>query len=128
MSGVVVFDYVGFIELYPQFANITEEQTLYFFAQAEAFCNNTAQSPVTNLAIREVLLNLLTCHIATLALRGDQVGAVASAGEGSVNVSFSLPTNPNAAYFAQTQCGYTYWQMSLPYRGFRYFGTRKKVR
>lgn len=122
----VVFNYDNFIELYHQFSEIPERRLYQFFVQAEAFCDNTASSPITDLKKREVMLYLLTCHLATLSMRGDQVGVLASASEGSVSASYTVPSSANAAYFAQTQCGYTFWQMSLPYRTCRYFTGRRR--
>lgn len=122
--GIVIFDYENFIQLYPQFTDIPQKQLSYFFSQAELFCNNTAQSPVKNLTTREIMLNLLTCHLITLNQRGDQVGGVTSASEGGVSVSFAMPSKAGADYFAQSQYGYTFWQMSAPYRMCQYFAPR----
>lgn len=120
----VIFNYEDFIQLYPEFADIPENRLSYFFAQAELFCNNTDKSPIKNLTSRAIMLNLLTCHIITLSQRGNQVGAVASASEGGVSVSFQGASQAGADYFAQSQYGYTFWQMSAPYRMCQYFAPR----
>lgn len=70
--------------------------------------------------VRETLLFLLVAHFCELAERGEggagAVGGVASASEGSVSVSFSLPQQQNAAWFSQTAPGLAFWQATLKYR------------
>ncbi len=115
--SAVVFDPLEFKVFYPQFEAVADERLTMFFTQACILLDNTDKSVVENLDERKILLYLLTCHIATLAERGgDIVGALTSAGEGSVNVAYSAPSAKNGAWYMQTQCGATYWQMTLPYR------------
>ncbi len=127
MSGIVAFDPLEFKEIYPQFADLNDIQLNHYFLQAEQYCNNTASSPVKNLERRKLMLYLLVCHIATLAKRGEQTGAIASAGEGSVNVSFAPIDDKSGQWYNQTQCGASYWQLALSYRvGGLYFVPRCK--
>ena len=128
--AVVEFAPSDFREFYPQFTAdiITDGQLTQAFNVACLILDNSDSSPVpydpaNNVYIRQTLLTLLVCHLATLALWPlGQSGPVASASEGSVSVSFRLPTRPDGAYFKQTPCGQSYWQAVLPYmRGGRYY-------
>lgn len=67
---------------------------------------------------RKVQLYYALCHFATLSLRGDQPGRVASASEGSVSTSFDLikSNSQTAQWWNQTPCGSTYWMMTMKYR------------
>ena len=120
MNGVVIFDPAKFRELYPQFTSVSDTILTNYFNAATLLLDNTPKSLVTNLAERETLLYILTCHIATLKERGDTlVGTITSAAEGKVNVSVT-PFN-NANWYQQTQCGSIYWAATAKYRlGVRY--------
>lgn len=121
--AVVIFDPALFREQRPQFADISKFSDAFLqncFDEAVLICNNTDASmvpynPVKNINDRQILLYLLTCHIATLATSG-QVGSITSATEGSVSAGFMVDTRKGAAWFTQTQCGYTYLQMIQKYK------------
>lgn len=128
--AVVAFDPAAFRELYPQFteAIITDGQLAQAFNVACLLLDNSDASPVpydptTGVLTRQTLLNLLVCHLATLALwPWGQNGPVASSSEGSVSVSFGLPNRTDGAFFRQTPCGQAYWQAIQAYiRGGRYY-------
>ena len=128
--AVVEFVPADFRELYPQFteALITDGQLTQAFNVACLLLDNSDSSPVpydptTGVLVRQTLLNLLVCHLATLALWPlGQSGPVSSSSEGSVSVSFGLPTRPDGVYFRQTPCGQAYWQAIQVYiRGGRYY-------
>ena len=54
-----------------------------------------------------------------------QAGPVASATEGTVSISFSMPTATGKAFYNQTPCGQTFWQAIQPYAvGGRYYAAR----
>lgn len=109
--AAVVFDPEEFREVYPQFANTSDTVCRFAFAEAELHLNNTDASPVKNEEKRKILLFMLTCHILTLKERGgDVVGQLSSASEGSVSVSYSVPSVAGAEWFSQTQCGLAYRQ------------------
>jgi hypothetical protein len=116
--GVVEFDPGEFREQYPQFtrAEIPDGRLRQAFRIACLMLDNTEGSRVPE-DEREILLSLLVCHLATLALWGveGRSGPVASASEGSVSVSFSVPRNTDRAYFQQTPCGGTFWQITRKY-------------
>ena len=134
--AVVVFDPEAFLAAYPRFAPggatlLKDSQLRQAFDVACLLLDNTDASPVPydperGILIRQTLLWLIVCHLATLALWPmGQSGPVSSATEGSVSTSFSLPQNTGRAFWSQTPCGQTFWQAVQPYVvGGRYFGVR----
>lgn len=130
MDGVVELDPVLFRATYPELAGVSDPQLATFWLLAGRFCDNTPTSLVTDATPggeRAIYLNMLMAHIATLmgagtqgAARGGLVGRIASASQGSVNVSLDMPSNPTAAYFMQTQYGAMFWQATAGYRTMRY--------
>ena len=119
---IVIFDPAGFREARPQLATLSDAQLLAAFDTACLILSNSERSPVPydpNAGVndRKILLDLLTCHVATLALRGDgAVGALASATEGSVRAEFHPPDVAGAEWFSLTPCGFAYWQAIAGYR------------
>lgn len=116
-----VFNYAAWAARYPEFAGVDEALANLYFAEASLYCDNSDASPVTDLTVRLLLLNMLTAHIAALAGAGgrsaDQVGRVSSATEGSVSVTLDAGALPgSAAWFQQTQYGMAFWQASRGYR------------
>lgn len=125
--AVVIFDPAAFKEAYPAFASVPDALLTEYFNIATLYLSNTDCSIVQDIAKRTTLLWLLTAHIAYLSgalnlVPGTPglVGRVSSATEGSVSVSTEYPTNPNNAWFLQTQWGAIFWQATLSYRSFRY--------
>ena len=120
---IVIFDPDLFRQQRPQFSDNTKYSDAFLqncFNEAELICNNTDASvvpynPANNINDRQILLYLLTCHIATLTTSG-QVGSITSATEGSVSAGFYVDQRKGAAWFTQTQCGYMYWQMIQKYK------------
>lgn len=117
-AGVVPWDEDGFLVRFPQFeGKLTSAQLLQAWDTACLIQRNDAKSlipwnPEKGVFTRRTILYLLVCHLATLALRPyDQAGPVSSASEGSVSVSFSVPSDLDKYYFLQTPCGATYWQL-----------------
>jgi len=121
----VVFDITGFREVYPQFSGITDAQLKHFFKMAELVLDNTDFSIVKDEGERETLLWLLVCHLATLYLRGDVVGNLTSASEGSVSASYAVLDWGNGKWYGQTPCGAAFWEATKKYRvGGYYFAYR----
>lgn len=126
--AVVTFDPTAFAAQYPAFAAADPTTTAGWFALAAMFVNNTDRSPVVDIDLRTQLLYLVTAHLGFLLTRAaggsganaGAVGQMASAGEGSVSASFVAVQAKNAAYWAQSQYGLTFWQLSLPFRTYRY--------
>lgn len=120
--AVVVFDPAEWLEVYPQFKGLlTDAQLTQAFNIACLMLDNTDSSPVPydpdkGIETRKILLWLLVCHLAALALRPvNQSGPMTSATEGSVSVGFMVPTALNGQYFQQTPCGQSYWQAIKKY-------------
>lgn len=129
--AVVMFDPAEWREAYPQFNGLlTDAQLNQAFGIACLMLDNTDASPVpydpTNgVETRKVLLWLLVCHLAALALRPvNQSGPMTNASEGSVSVGFQVPSSLNGQYFNQTPCGSSFWQAIRKYVvGGRYYDT-----
>ena len=147
--GPVTFDYTWFQQRYPDLARwVSPEMGQFYFDMATLYCDNSQGGPqpppfvyqfgyigqyatgsvVTDIPTRQILLGLLTAHIATLnaPLNGQApsslVGRINSATEGSVSVSVDYPTtNPDAAWFNQTKPGAMFWQATARYRQARYY-------
>lgn len=130
--GVVVFNPDAFRARYPQFSAdlvcASDAALTAYFNEATLYLSNTDCSVVQNLQNREMLLWMLTAHIAYLngALSPDgsppPVGRVSSATEGSVSVNLDyIPATPGSgAWFNQTAWGAQFWQATSSLRGFRY--------
>lgn len=120
--AAVLFDPDEFREIYPQFASgasapaFSDAQLAHAFDVACLVVDNSERSRVPYnppaVTARKVILYMLVCHLCTLAQRGGGiVGTMTNAAEGSVSAAFAAPTNPNAQWFNQTQCGATAWQL-----------------
>ncbi|MBI0164796.1 DUF4054 domain-containing protein [Snodgrassella sp. M0351] len=124
MSGIVQFNLLKFRKLYPKIS-ATDDQLSMFFVEASMSCNNTEHSVIHDLQERELLLFLLTAHIATLQQRIDSgneaVGRIASASEGSVSVVLDNgQTKDSEKWYQQTPYGARYWVLTKRYRSFFY--------
>lgn len=137
MGVIVTFDYPTWVQLFPNFAYITQPQAQLYFGIATQLHRNDGGGPVTDNQTQSNLLNLLTAHIAQLfapAPNGTTgrdasiVGRITNASEGSVSVAteMPMPTNPSSAWFLQTQYGALYWTASAPFRTMRYIPGRPK--
>lgn len=132
----VVFDVERFREVNPAFKDemrFTDAALSFCFEQAVEIIGNDDACPIPYapdetpaVMTRSIVLNLLTCHIATQNLLWDptQAGPVMSAAEGSVNASFGTLTDPaNPAWWTSTRCGAAAWQIAQRYAtGPVYFG------
>lgn len=125
--AIVVFDINAFRERYPEFNTVSDTLLNAYFVEATVYLDNTDCSPVTDVNVRAVYLNMLVAHIAALnsGVGGQKpsglVGRVASASEGSVSVSTGeVPVSPSSWWYLQTPYGAAYWQATAPYRTFKY--------
>lgn len=127
--AIVVFDASAFKTRYAEFAAVSDAYLQACFNEAGLYLSNTDCSPVQDLTRREMLLWMLTAHIAFLAgvLRPggvaggpSPVGRVSSATEGSVSVSMDYGVPGTAVWFSQSAYGASFWQATLSLRGFRY--------
>ena len=134
MDGVVVFNYGNWIARYSEFAQyVTDVVAQMYFNEACLYCDNTAQSLVTDWSVggqRDMLLGMLTAHIAALnaplgAPSSPLVGRIASAGQGSVNVSTQneYPAG-SVQWYQQTKYGSAFWNATKRFRAFRYVAKR----
>lgn len=122
--GVVVFNYPLWAKRYPELGNsISAEVAQLYFDEATVYCDNSPTSPVCDLALRQVLLFMVTAHIAVLnaMINGEAptslVGRISSATEGSVSVSADYKAEPgNEQWWAQTKPGAAFWAGSAQYR------------
>jgi hypothetical protein len=123
---IAVFDSVAFKARYPEFAAVADGLLSACFTEAGLYLSNTDASPVQNITRRQLLLNMLTAHIAYLggALSADgqarPVGRISQAGEGSVSAGLEYGVPGTQAWFVQTQYGAAFWQATTSLRGFRY--------
>ncbi len=127
MGAVATFDPEAFKAAYPQFATLLDPQLNNAFAEATLYLANDGSGPVSDVQTQTTLLWLLTAHVAqlTYGINGQApsglVGRVSGASEGSVSVSTDLGGLPgSAAWFAQTGCGFAFWQATARYRTARY--------
>jgi hypothetical protein len=125
-SGIVTFDYSGWQSRYPELSSVSAPTANAYFAEAGLYLDNTPCSPVQDLTLRGVLLNMLVAHIAKLnsPLDGgtspDLVGRIASATEGSVSVSADYGAPGGAAWYSQTKYGAAFWEATRFLRTARY--------
>jgi hypothetical protein len=128
----VTFSYTDWSARYPELATSVSSATAQaYFNEACLYCDNTPTSIITD-AIqpggeRELLLNMVTAHIAALnaPLNGQAssplVGRISGATEGSVSVQTQFDVAPGSAqWFAQTKYGAAYWFATTKYRTMMY--------
>lgn len=123
----MVFVPADFKVAFPSFATVADGSLSMAFNLATLQLNNSCGSLVCDAAQRELLLNLLTAHIAA-TVYGENgqppagiVGRVDRAQEGSVSVGADMGTMAyGQAYYMQSQWGALYWQSTAKYRTMRY--------
>jgi Protein of unknown function (DUF4054) len=131
MTGTAVWNPGIFLARYPEFTtayNSNQSKFASYFVESGIYLSNTPQSPVQDVNLRLLLLNMLVAHISFLGgdLSNDgqarPVGRLSQAGEGSVNATFDFtPATPGSgAWFNQSQYGAAFWQATTNLRGFRY--------
>lgn len=127
--AIVAFDAPAFKTRYPEFSAVSDAYLQACFNESGLYLSNTDCSVVQDVTRREVLLWMLTAHIAFLSgvLRPGgvaggpgPVGRTSSASEGSVSVSLDYGVPGTAAWFSQSQYGASFWQATLSLRSFRY--------
>lgn len=118
---IVEFDAEEFLAIYDEFSGIASAKLQNFFNLATGILSPIVGNPVCGYDFLKSLLYLLTAHIAELYKKGfSQGGVLASASEGSVSASFSIPSNPNAQWFWKTGYGELYWEQTKRFRSGRY--------
>lgn len=136
--AVVVFSAEEFRKRHPAFSDeekYTDEALIACFVQAEELVGNGDDSlvpydpeAVPPIRTRGVVLDLLTCHLATQSLLWDatQAGPLGNAAQGSVSAGFqSLADSNDPAWWMSTRCGAQAWQILRRYAtGPLYFGVQ----
>jgi len=121
----------SFMLNYPQFASIDLVLLESYYAEAQLFLDAGDASTVQDNARREILLNLLTAHIAYLKqpVNGGApsgiVGRVQRATEGAVSVEYAeylKSTNALEAWLNLSPYGAQFWAATAQYRTFMYIG------
>lgn len=130
MDGIVAFNYGNWALRYPELAQyVPQELAQLYFNEAGLYCDNTASSPITDWTVggqRDLILQMATAHIAALnaplgAPSSPIVGRIASAGQGSVNVSTENNYPPGSVqWWQQTKYGAAFWMATAAFRRFRY--------
>lgn len=131
VGGVVAFSYPDWSAMYPELAaSVIQPQAQGYFYQAQLYCDNTPTSLIADTSKggeREILLNMMTAHIAALnaPLNGQPssplVGRINSATQGSVSVGTQMDVPAgSAAWFNQTKYGAAFWAATAKYRTMRY--------
>lgn len=136
MSDAVTFNYAVWVARYPEFTAVSEGLASSYFDEATLYWRNDGGSAAPTTAIQSTLLNMLTAHIAALYVQSQgapspgsaqpantPVGRIASAAEGSVNVSTELAPVPGSSlqpWLAQTKYGLSFWAASAFSRTMRY--------
>lgn len=125
--AIVAFDSAAFLLRYPEFSTVSVPTLQSYFSEAGIYLNNTDTSPVTDVTMRALLLNMLVAHLSALysGVNGQSpsglVGRINSASEGSVSVAADMGSITNAqAFYIQTKYGAAYWAATRSYRTFRY--------
>lgn len=131
--GIVAFNYPLWAVRYPELSTtVAEPLAQAYFNEAQLYLDNTACSKVTDDSVggqRNILLNMITAHIAALnaPLNGQPasplVGRISGAGEGSVNVQVQNDYPPGSPqWYQQTKYGAAFWAATVGYRTARYIG------
>lgn len=127
-GGVVTFSYADWSTRYPELAtSVFQAQAQLYFNEAGLYCDNTPTSIITDVFERELLLNMVTAHIAALnaSLNGQPssplVGRISGGTQGSVSVQTQMDVAPGSAqWFNQTKYGAAYWASTTKYRTMLY--------
>lgn len=133
--GIVQFDPVEFVAVYPEFTGLTNAAMQNAFNDATFLLNNSCGSAVCDANQRMALLYTLTAHVLLIDKGTNDgagnvtpaqgiVGRIDTAAEGSVNVSaqYNDEVTQSEAYFIQTKYGAKFWQQTAPYRTMHYVG------
>lgn len=113
----VELDLSLFREIYPQFAEMSDAAVEHWWGVACTLVDNTPASAIPE-NVRKPLLHALLCHLCALAQRGpDGVGRTTNATQGSVSIGMAsaLDQVKGAAWWTQTQCGATAYEMLKEY-------------
>lgn len=124
MGVSVTFDYQAWQKRYPEFSTVDPVLAQAYFNEATLYWRNDGTGPVSDENIQQMLLGMLTAHIAKMnaTVNGqapsDIVGRITDATEGSVSVSAEKFTNLSEAaqWFMQTKYGAAFWRATSGFR------------
>lgn len=149
--GPVTFDWIWWSTRYPELSEwCSPGQAQGYFDIATLYCENTANGMATlamcelaiaiglcgypsagvllsNIPKRQMLLGLLTAHVAALnaPIGGNQpsglVGRISNASEGSISVAVAYPEVAGAEWYNTTRYGAMFWTATKQYRIGQYF-------
>jgi hypothetical protein len=131
-GGVVTFSYADWSARYPELAaSVTSQTAQLYFNEAQLYCDNTPCSLITDASQpggeRELLLNMVTAHIAALnaPLNGQPssplVGRISGATQGSVSVQTQNDYPPGTVqWYQSTKYGAAFWAATTKYRSMLY--------
>jgi hypothetical protein len=128
------FVYANFQSMFPELSAVSGSTAQGYFNRATLVWRNDGSSPNTDDGSQQTFLLLLTAHIAALYSQSQgaptpgapqdantPVGRIASAGQGTVNVTTETNLQPGkAAWYAQTKYGFEFWNATKAYRMMRY--------
>lgn len=127
MGVQVTFDYTVWSTRYSEFAaNVTEAQAQLFFNEACLYHPNDGRGPINDPGVQLMLLNMVTAHIAKLAVPGpggflnSPPGRISSTSGGGVSVSSESEMPGTADWYKTTHYGRAYWGAMAPSRTARY--------
>lgn len=137
--AVATFDWSVWSARYPELVakGVTEPLATSLFAEAGLLLDNTDCSPIQDIALRTLLLNMITAHLAALSpvVAGGlgKVGRTSSASQGSVSLSLDYGVvSRQEAFWVQTAYGAQFWASTARYRRatwvngpHRYLGTSR---
>lgn len=149
--GPVTFDWKWWSLRYPELSEwCSPGQAQGYFDIATLYCDNTdsgtptpamcslwlslglmgypmSGGPIQNIRVRQMLLGLLTAHVAALnaPIGGNQpsglVGRISNASEGSISVAVAYPEVAGAEWYNTTRYGAMFWTATKQYRIGQYF-------
>ena len=106
--------------IYPQYPDVSDAQLQGLWVVA---CDLIGNSPTSRIPYdpprtekRKTILYATLCHLAYLTVRGDLVGNVTNAAQGSVNAGLAYMQKANSRWWDQSPCGATAWMLLTPYR------------
>ena len=133
-GAIAAWNETDFLAAYPNFTGVPSGTLQAQFNIATIYLRNDGTSPIRSATTQTTLMYMLVAHLLQVSFGPDGegakpgntggssglVGRIASAGEGSVNVSMDYPATPNNAWFLQTPYGASFWQATANYRRARY--------
>ena len=132
MGAVATFSFSAWQASYPEFSTTvtTSGQATAYFNTATLYFRNDGGGPVQDPTQQLTILNILTAHIAFLAVGTNNgpsaasqgiSGRVSSANQGSVSISTELAGLPGkAAWYSQSPYGLHFFEVTAPFRTMNY--------